>query len=263
VQDWTEELARLATAHPAALPSLAGVVTALRAVGGVPFEVIAGTPAARYGARITFRPGGDPVALAGAAGLSDHPWGVPDWIGVRTSADGTVRCKAYHRRPPRLAITTVHRGLPPGLDPVMAARDGDAVEVYALCPGERSWRSFVSESLAPLPRAARAGEAVTFSPVPRPARRGFAVSARHEGDVLSAITVYAFPRSLPRADDEVLAAWTEGMAGDERTSFGHAVVSAQRLTDGPGRLVGLLAWTFDANGVSSRAISLQVAARAG
>jgi hypothetical protein len=257
VQDdvWAQALGRLTAGHPDALPSLRRTVGALQAAGGLPFEVIAGTPAGRYGARLTFRAGADTRALARAAGLAGHPWGTPDWVGVRTSPDGATRCKGYHRRPPRLGITTVHRGLPPGADPVMAARDGDALEVYAMWPGERSWSSFVTQCLAPLGLI----DVPAFAPLPQAAARGFAASARHDGDVLTAVTLYAFPPSLPGDDEAVLASWSAGMAHDERAHLAQSVAAAQSLAEQPGRLVGLLAWTFDRQGAAGRAMSLRVA----
>ncbi|HEY2272338.1 MAG TPA: hypothetical protein VGH30_06165 [Jatrophihabitantaceae bacterium] len=250
-----EALARLASAHPAARAPLARVVGSLIAAGGAPFEVIAGTPVTRYGARITFRSTTDPAALAEAAGLADHVWGVPDWIGVRTAPDGTVQCKAYHRRPPPLGISTVHRGLPAGLDPVMASLDGTVLEVYAVEPGQRSWPTFVAGCVTPLGLNATHD----FAPIPRPTRHAFAVSARHGGAQLTAVTVYAATKALP-TEDALLAAWTAGMSGEQRTAFGQAVVAARQLGTADVPLFDMLAWTFDASGFVSRAASLRVGA---
>src|SRR4051812_21301067 len=104
---WPAGLDGLLATHPSAGPSLCTAAAALRSAGGVPFEVIVGT-APGHGVRVTWRaaePGGA-AALARAAGLADHPWGTPDWIGLRGRADGTARCKAYHRRRPPLGNTT-------------------------------------------------------------------------------------------------------------------------------------------------------------
>lgn len=253
---WAQALTCLAGRHPAALESLAGIVENLGAAGGVPFEVIAGTPASHYGARITFRAAGgsDPAALAAAAGLAAHPWGTPDWIGVRTSADGTARCKGYHRRPPAMASTAIHRGLPAGAEPVMAALDGEATEVYAVEPGELRWETFAQRCLAGL---GVSPSQVSFSPRPRPRPRGFGVSARHVHAELTAITLYAFPVSLA-GDEDVAAAWTTAMPDDERMDYAHAVAAVGTLGRTSGRLHGLLSWSFDNSGAASRAASLRL-----
>ena len=57
-----------------------------------------GTPASRYGARVTFEGRGEArAALAATFGIGRHPWGTPDWVGVRVRPDGTRGVKAYHR----------------------------------------------------------------------------------------------------------------------------------------------------------------------
>ena len=258
---WAQVLACLAAKHPAALASLGATVERLRAAGGVPFEVIAGTPASRYGARMTFRAaqGCDPAALAAAAGLASHPWGTPEWIGVRTGADGTTRCKGYHRRPPPIGSTTVHRGLPAGLDLVMAAADSEGIEVYAMEPGQIRWETFARRCLAGLGVALpEAG----FSPRPLPSSRGFAVSARQVAGELTAITLYAFPPALP-GDERVADAWTAAMSQDERADYLSAVAAVAALGRAVGRLHAVLAWNFEPSGFSSRAASLRVPSIAG
>jgi hypothetical protein len=253
---WAQALACLVARHPAAMDSLAATVRRLRAAGGVPFEVIAGTPASRYGARITFRGarGSDPVALAAAAGLAAHPWGPPDFIGVRTDADGTTRCKGYHRRPPAMGSTTVHRGLPTGLDPVMAAADSSGIEVYAIQPGELRWETFAQRCLASL---GVAPPDAGFSPRPWPCPRRFAVSARHVAGDLTAVTLYAFPPALPD-DEHVATAWTAAMSQDERVDYVAAVAAVASLGRATGRLHALLGWSFGPGGFTSRSASLRV-----
>src|SRR5262249_36962067 len=122
--------------------------TALLA-GGVPFEVIAGTPAERYGARVTFRPSRDSRRLAAAFGLESHPWGLPSWIGIRVSRSGAAEIKPYHR---------LHRlddrfQLPfeftRDLYPVAASLHGDQTELYLRQQTSSTWESFVDRALAP------------------------------------------------------------------------------------------------------------------
>lgn len=255
---WATALQGLVGDDLPALPALEEAVARLRSAGGVPFEVIAGTPRDRYGARITWR-AGDPTRaqqLAEAAGLADHPWGAPDWIGVRTTTDGTTHFKPYHRRPPPLGASTVHRGLPVGLEPLMAAQDGSALEVYALQPGQSRWEDFVARALAPL---GGPSPDLVFSPVPLPAARGFAVSAQHAVEVLQAVTVFAFPASLP-SDEAVASAWTERMSTAELADHEAAVAAAHSLGRRQGRRYGLLAWTFRADGTVVRAASLRLGA---
>jgi len=251
---WARALGSLASAHPAAIPALRSAVARLRSAGGVPFEVIAGTPAEHYGARLTFRAerDGDAALLAASAGLGDHPWGTPDWIGVRTSADGSVRCKAYHRRPPALGFATVHRGLPDGVNPVMAALDADALEIYAVEPGQAPWATFLTRCLAGL---GLNDGGVDFAPRPIPRARGFGVSTKEIRGRLTAVTVYAFPTALPEDDRRVTAEWTATMQPQEKAAYLSAVAAVDSIGRRAGRRHGLLAWTFDATGLVSRAAS--------
>ena len=88
---WALSLPVLAGRHTDAVPELVERVAELRAAGARLFEVIVGTPVDAYGARLTFRfGGGDADEVVQRAGLSGHPWGVPDWIGVRTGGDGAA-----------------------------------------------------------------------------------------------------------------------------------------------------------------------------
>src|SRR6266542_1740758 len=90
-------LACLTLQFPRNLPSLRRAVkTAIRG-NGVPFEVIAGAPISRYGARLTFGATGNRWDLARALGLAGHPWGAPTFVGIRVLADGTLHAKPYHR----------------------------------------------------------------------------------------------------------------------------------------------------------------------
>ncbi len=228
------------------------------AAGAVPFEVIAGTPFARYGARITFRAGGDPAGLATTLGLAEHPWGLPTWIGLRARLDGAVHVKAYH--PPerldrqRFALPA---GLPEGLAPVMAALDGDSAELYLRLLPHQSWTSFVAAALAPLGGAA---DVPAFSPHPKPADGGFCLSVRWVGGAPAAVSLYADQRSLP-GDAAVRRAWAEGMDETERGAYEAALAGVRSLGDvGATRARhGMLAWTRERGGGWHRAASLRVA----
>lgn len=251
---WDAALAVLGRPHPGALPSLAATVEGIRGAGGVLCEVIAGTPDSRYGARLTFRAARDrdPAAVARAAGFGDHPWGVPDWIGVRTAADGTTRCKAYHRRPPPLGRALIHRGLPDTCVPVMAALDDDGIEIYALSLGDVSWRAFADRCVGPVGgRAPDPGMLLS----PRP--RGFGVSVRHRDGERTRTTLFAMAKTLP-SDERVTAAWTAAMTPTERDSFDLARAAVANLGRRPGRAYQLLAWNYTTGRPDGRAASLNV-----
>jgi len=250
VDPWVLAAGVLAGPHAGAVPALVAQVAALRDAGARLFEVVVGTPVDAYGARLTF------VTRSGAAtsvvGLDAHPWGPPDWVGLRTGADGAVRAKAYHRRPP-LDPTSVHRGLPADARPVMAARTEGATEVYAVLPGIRSWERFAAEALAPL-------GCVPFPPgvsvVPRPG--ACAVSVRHDGDELVAVTLFVASDAL-RPDDAVEAEWVAGMAPDEAASHRARVAAAATVSRTAGRRYRMLAWHCTRAGLVSRAVSVHSA----
>ncbi|GEM_PF-4565395 len=247
---WALALPVLAGPHTEAVPGLMARVAELRSAGARLFEVVVGTPIDAYGARLTFRTGdGDAVDVARRAGLSGHPWGVPDWIGVRTGADGAVRAKAYHRRPP-LEATLVHRGLPETARPVMAARDGGTVEVYAVLPGEMTWQRFATAALAPLGCApVEPGVGV----VPRAS--GYALSVRHDGDELSAVTLFVTSESL-REDSAVEEEWVASMSREEGDQHRARVAAAATVSRTTGRRYRMLAWSYARTGLVSRAVSL-------
>ncbi len=249
VDQWHLALSALAGAHADATQSLIATVDRLRAAGGALFEVISGAPALRYGARLTFRPVGDRAAFAVAGGLADHPWGPPDWIGVRTSADGTTRAKAYHRRPPSLDAAIVHRGLPPGSEPVMASLDGDAIEVYAVHGGQLRWDAWVARCLPIEPDVPP-----TFTLVAR--ARGFGLSVRQVAGEVSAVTLFAFPAALP-PDERVTAEWTSRLSAADAVAHETALAAVASLGHRVGRRYGLLGWTYELRGFVGRAASLR------
>jgi hypothetical protein len=254
---WPPVLDGLLEAHVSSAGShMRPTADRLRAAGGRVFEIAVGT-LPRHGLRITWRPA-DPSgahALAEAAGLAEHPWGAPDWIGLRTGSDGVARCKAYHRRPPPLGITTAHRGLLPECAPVMAALDGDVLEIYATLPAELGWDEFAARALAVLPASATG--LPEFRPRPRRRAHGFAMSARHRGSDLEAITLYAFGRSLPDAE-KVVTEWSSALTTDEHALYAAAVSALTARGQPLADLHGLLAWSFDASGAQTRAACLRV-----
>jgi hypothetical protein len=266
VDRWGTLLACLTVHSPQKLPLLDQTVKTVLGGPGIAFEVVAGTPAARYGPRITVRPAGDRLALAGAVGLASHPWGPPDWVGLRVGVDGKVAAKAYHRlrrsdpagsSPGGFAVPggrfPVPAGLPGGLYPVMAALDGTAVELYLRMAPAGPWTAFVSACTAAL-----GGPGGPCSPHPRPAGRAFCLSLRRDERGLSAVTVYADHRALP-GDREIGRAWTEGMDQAERTAYELALAGVRSL--GPRPRDGwhaALGWTLERDRGWHRAASLRV-----
>ncbi|MDM7853460.1 hypothetical protein [Cellulomonas alba] len=245
---WALALPVLAGPHVDAVPALLARVAALRGAGAPLFEVVVGTPVAAYGARLTFETGRH-EAVARQAGVGDHPWGPPDWVGLRTAAGGAVRAKAYHRRPP-LVPTLVHRGMPATARPVMAALDGQTTEVYAVLPGATAWERFAAEALAPLGCApARPGVSIVAR------AGGCAVSVRHDGDELTGITLFATSDAL-RPDGAVEAEWLAGMTADEAASHRQRVAAAATVSRTPGRRYRMLAWHYTRAGLVSRAASV-------
>ena len=248
---WSLALQALCRPHPAAVDQLCATAGRIRATGAQLFEVVSGTPATSYGARLTFRPGVDQRAFDAAAGLSDHPWGPPDWIGVRTRPDGAVHCKAYHRHPPQLAFAQVHRGLPPGSEPVMAALDGGSVEVYAVFPGQISWETFGRQCLVPFGGTpAEPGVRLTAR------ARGFGVSVKQLDETIEAISLFAFAEALPN-DDQVTASWLAQLSSDEADQHDVAMGAVASLGKIIGRRHALLAWTYERSGLAGRAASLR------
>ena len=106
-------------------------------LGATPFEVIAGTPQGVYGPRITFVLPRDHAKVLAGSGLSAHPWGPPQWIGLRIDSEGRLIAKAYHK------LAKVD-GLPfaasfiEKLSPVMASLHDGGIETYL--PSSRKFR---------------------------------------------------------------------------------------------------------------------------
>jgi hypothetical protein len=224
----------------------------LHKLGAVPFEVIAGTPGERYGARLTFRATGSTAALAEAGGFTHHPWGAPDWLGVRVSRGAGLQVKAYHR------LTDLRRfrlpaGLPAPLYPVMAALHDNAVEVYLRFGACSTWTEFVQRCGGVLGEVHR-----PFSPHPRPVESAFCLSLRWQDERLTAVSVFADYRALP--DDETIARrWSEGMTERDRTAYELALAGVRSLGRRPfSAWHAMLGWTLESNGSWHRAASLYV-----
>jgi hypothetical protein len=243
----------LALEHAASLDAMREIVERAAASGAVPFEVIAGTPRARYGARLTFRPGADPRPLAAAFGFADHPWGVPAWVGVRVYPDGTTHAKAYHRVgrfDDRFALPAA---MPRGFRPVMASLDGGATELYLRFAPACAWSTFVAACTASL-----AASAYTFVPHPRPAEYGYCLSVRWQAKELTAISLFADERCLPD-DATVRRAWSQGMDDAERSAYETALAGVRSLgARGRNAWHALLGWTFERGGGWHRAASLRI-----
>jgi hypothetical protein len=222
--------------------------------GGRPFEVMAGAPFARYGARAAFT--APPAAMwpmAAALGVGHHPWGTPSWVGVRVSPAGLVRIKLYHRIARLNGRFQLPHELPGDLYPVMAALDGDTREIYLRAGTAHSWDSFAAACLAPL-----GGGAYLFAPHPRPAPHAHCVSLKWDHDALFAITLYADHRALP--DDQTTGRqWAANLDPVDSRAYEMALAGARSI----GRLHrgawhAMLAWTLEANGQWHRAASLSV-----
>ncbi len=240
----------LAAASPRTISQIRAVLERAWAAGARPFEVIAGAPRARYGARITFD--GAVAAMAETYGLGAHPWGVPAWVGVRVRDDGETRAKAYHKNFDANAFP-LWRELPGELYPVMASLDGDAREIYLRARAELPWSRFAAACLATVGAAP-----IEFAPRPRPAAHGFCVSLRFSRDTLSAVSLFADWRTLP-AEREIERIWAAQLAPEDARAYElalAAVRSAGRLPSGAWH--AMLAWSFEAGGEQHRAVSLSV-----
>jgi hypothetical protein len=270
---WDTLLACLTLSRPTNLPSILRTVKSALQAGGIPFEVMAGSPASRYGARISFRPGRERRPLAEATGLAAHPWGLPDLVGLRQRPDGTVHAKGYHllthlnreawgggrfvvdRGPAVLPDggLPVPSGLPDGLDPWMVALDGAAIELYLHLAPARTWTSFATACAAVFD-----APAYPCVPHPWPVEQGFSLSLRWEQHRLSALTLYADQRALPH-DDDVSRVWCQGMEAADRMAYQMALAGVRgHGPRGIGRWHAILCWTLEHDRTWHRSASLRV-----
>jgi hypothetical protein len=254
---------------PEAGPPLLRALDAALAAGGQPFEAIAGSPVDRYGARLSFRPAGDPAPLAEEFGLAEHPWGLPAWVGVRVRPDCSLHAKGYHRLP-RLDTEAWAEGtfavagrrlplparLPEGLYPVMGSLEGEEVELYMRLAPARTWSSFADLCT---PGAGAASEAPRFAPHPRPVDQAFCLSLRWAaGEELTAVTLYADDRALPD-DRDTARLWREGLDELDATAYEAALGGARSLARPRARARhALLAWARERSGTWHRAASLRL-----
>jgi len=248
-----ETLARcLAATDPGTLHQLNSALKRAYSCGALPFEIIAGAPFERYGARVTFQHP-SPEILARAFNLDRHPWGAPDWVGLRIAANGPLRVKPYHRVDQVDARFELPPAWPTDLYPVMAALDGEITELYLRKRQACDFAGFARCCLGPL----RVEPPATV-PQPRPHDDSFCVSLRREGCRLCAISVFADWRALPR-DPKIESAWSAGLNEADRLAYLLALAGARSLGFLPlGNWHAMLAWTVEADGARHRAVSLSV-----
>jgi hypothetical protein len=221
-------------------------------LGAYPFDVVAGTPLARYGARITFSLPDEKSKFLAAFGLDHHPWGPPQFVGLRTNDEGQLVIKAYHQvvQPPVLPFH-VHERLGGQLDPYLAALYQGATENYFMYTGVCQWREFASMCLAGMSAGA---PSVDFQPYPRLSGPGsFGASFLSKEGEVHAITLHASYLSLPD-DETIVRLWTRDMPDGEREAY-ELTMAAVRSCGARrfGAWHSLLAWTFERDGTWHRA----------
>jgi hypothetical protein len=247
---WWRTLARCLTATHRDLhaPLLEALERAGRC-GARPFEVIAGAPFARYGARVTVEHPSE--ALAAAFDCLGHPWGAPRWLGIRAVPGRGVRVKPYHAVPRLDDRFAVPPEWSADLYPVAASLDGDAVEIYLRKRRACPFSAFASQCLAPFGLVAPA-----VKPFPAPHDDAFAVGLRRERDRVTAVSLYADWRALPR-DEEIAALWRADMEPADLITYELAVAAVRSLGFlQTGTWHAMLAWSVDIGGGWHRAVSL-------
>ncbi len=224
-------------------------------LGATPFEVIAGTPQGVYGPRITFVLPRDHAKVLAGSGLSAHPWGPPQWIGLRIDSEGRLIAKAYHK------LAKVD-GLPfaasfiEKLSPVMASLHDGGIETYFRLRGSSEWIPFVRACTEPL-----SAHLPVFQPLPRSTTQSFCVSIKSRCDEIQAVSVFADYRSLPD-DDTIRHLWSRDMSPEEQESY--ELILAGVRSCGPRRLGSwhaMLGWTFESSGALHKAASLRFPGR--
>jgi hypothetical protein len=230
--------------HDESIPLLETALERAGILGAYPFEIIAGTPRARYGARITLRLPAEKSRFLIAFGLDHHPWGQPEWVGFRIKGEGQLVIKAYHRVV-QLGQLSFHEKLSGQLYPVMAALHEGSTETYLRYSGCCAWEEFVAMALARWPSEIPAFD---FQPYPSPVPDSFCVSQRLRGDQLESVSLFADYRSLP--DDETIRhLWSQDMTRAEREIYELTLAAVRSC--GPRRLGtwhAMLSWTLERGG---------------
>jgi hypothetical protein len=245
-------LARCLNFGSAAAPQFETALEKAFMLGALPFEVTAGTPRARYGARMSFFPPAERSEFLATFGLTQHPWGPPVSVSLRTNDKGELVTKAYHRLVPPLNFS-FHEKLAGQMNHFLAALYNDATEAYFTYSGSYPWTEFVNLCLTGL---GTVPPQINFQPPPRSTPRSFGAAVLSREGEVKAISVYADYRSLP--DDETISRlWTLDMSDAEREAY-ELTLAAVRSCGA--RMFGswhsYLVWTFERGGVWHKATSL-------
>lgn len=221
-------------------------------LGAYPFEVIAGTPRTRYGARITLRLPTEKSNFLSTFGLDRHPWGVPEWVGFRIKAHEQLVIKAYHHLV-QIGTLSFHEKLIAELYPVMAALHNGATERYLRFRGPCPWDEFVSMALAGWHEDVPPFD---FQPRPNAVPDSFCVSETSREGELQAISLFADYRSLPN-DETIRELWTHDMSPHEREIYELTLAAVRSCGKRrKGTWHAMLAWTLERGGSWHKAASL-------
>ena len=233
-------------------PILQKAIEKACALGGVPLEVIVGTPKDRYGARITLRLPFDKSEFVRAFGLDGHPWGLPEWVGLRTQGDGRLVIKAYHKEGPVDPLPFQEK-LSGRLDLVMAALHGDSTEAYWRFRGACPWQEFVEICLEGFGAAKLDYD---FQPTPASVPDSFGVSEKREGGKVRAIALFAHYRALPD-DATVSRLWTRDIPEQDREAYELALAAVRSTGQRQlGTWHAMLTWTLECSGEWHKSASL-------
>lgn len=260
-QKWGLLAACLGVAQPQTVTVLVDEMARASRAGARLFEVVTGAPHVRYGARITFETTDDSRdEVAAAVGLSAHPWGAPDWIGLRVSPAGEVVWKAYHRFERVASDVTVPPAFREALVPVMAARHGGTDELYFRRGEAEDWTPFVDGACNAVsidaPHLAAAARPA-FHPLPRAHLNSFGLSVKIDHGSITTLSFFADDRALPD-DREIAAVWAASLDADDRAAYDAALACVRALGPRPVRgWHSLLAWSVDRRHGWSRAASLR------
>jgi hypothetical protein len=220
-----------------------------------PFEVIVGSPRARFGARIAFL-----IAESSASrvvhelGLESHPWGAPSWVGLRVNAKGEIDWKAYHAARVVPLPLDAPPGVPSPLTPVMAALHQGRCEIYYRLLAKMPWEAFAAPCLR-LVDGEMSASRLHISPT----TAAFCLSIAREGRAVRAVSVFADDRALP-AEPESSRLWREALPAADRAAYDVALVGVRSTGRRPARgWHAMYAWTSSDDGSQSRAVSLRIA----